>query len=290
MTRKKYAVFTMDVETLSDTDCISSAGIHVDNDMLDGFDEYMKILDRHGIKSTLFTVGDLAPRIVQQLRPHIANGHTLALHSFSHVAPMNVPLETFREKTRQAKQKLKDLFGVDIKGFRAPCFSIDKERLDVLRELGFSYDSSFLDFRQARHTVELDLRGFSKLRNGIFHKGDFYEFGLSKEKIFGSFFPISGGGYVRLSNWGFIKSLIRHYILENDYYVFYLHPFELTKQKIPFIKELKSYDKYYLRTGIGTYGNRVEQIILMLKNFGYEFVTFEQLTQIMNRDRAECAV
>lgn len=286
MSHKKYAVFTMDVETFADTECISSAGIHVDADLMDGFDEYIKILDRYDIKSTLFTVGDLAPRIADRLRPYIKGGHKLALHSYSHIAPMQVTLEQFKEKNRQAKEQMKELFDTDVVGFRAPCFSMDKDRLDILQELGFQYDSSHLDYEPARHTVKLDLQNFRKLRQGIFRNDDFYEFGLSKEKVFGKPFPISGGGYVRLSQWGFVKTLIRHYIKQNDYYVFYLHPFELTKQQVPFLKELKSYDKYYIRRGIRHYGKRIEFIIKMLQKAGYEFVTFEQLVQIMNKEPA----
>jgi peptidoglycan/xylan/chitin deacetylase (PgdA/CDA1 family) len=285
MVKKKYAVFTMDVETFSDTECLNASGIRVEEDMLDGLDEYLKILDRHGIKSTLFTVGDLAPRIADRLRPHLDNGHNLALHNFTHTPPMSIPLDQFREKTRQAKERMKALFGVDIKGFRAPCFSLDKARLDILRELGFCYDSSHLDFSKARHTVSLDLSDFQQLRKGIFRGDNFYEFGLSKEKVFGYPFPISGGGYVRLSNWGFIKALIRHNIHHNNYYVFYLHPFELTKKKIPFLKELKPYDKYYISQGIQQYRRRIERIIRMLKKHGYEFVTFEQLVQIMDKEQ-----
>ena len=284
MDQKKYAVFTMDVESFTDTECISASGLNVDVDVTDGFEEYLNILDRHGIKGTLFTVGDFAPKIADRLRGHIANGHALALHSFSHVPPLSVPLEQFREKTCCAKARMKELFGVDVVGFRAPCFSIDKERLDVLRELGFVYDSSHLDFLAARHTVKLELDDFRALRQGIFRRNGFYEFGLSKERVFGRPFPISGGGYVRLSHWGFIKTLINHNIHHNDYYVFYLHPFELTKQKIPFLKELKSYDKYYISRGINSYKRRIEQIIKMLKKDNYEFVTFEQLVQIMDRE------
>lgn len=286
MVKKKYAVFTMDVETFSDTECLNASGIRVEEDMLDGLDEYLKILDRHGIKSTLFTVGDLAPRIADRLRPHLDNGHNLALHNFTHTPPMSIPLDQFREKTRQAKQQMKELFDVDIKGFRAPCFSLDKTRLDILRELGFCYDSSHLDFSKARHTVSLDLSDFQQLRKGIFRGDNFYEFGLTKEKVFGSPFPISGGGYVRLSQWGFVKALISHYIHHNDYYVFYLHPFELTKQPIPKIKGLASYDKYYLKQGIATYGKRIQQIIAMLRSCGYEFVTFEHLVNIMDKEHA----
>ena len=284
MSLKKYAVFTIDVERFADTDCISSSGIQVKDDLMDGFEEYMNMLNRHGIKATLFTVGDLAPQIADRLRGHIANGHTLALHSYSHIPPMAVPLEQFREKLSLAKKQMKELFGVNVVGFRAPCFSIDKARLNVLQELGFQYDSSNLDFRIARHTVKLDLDDFQPLRQGIFRKKDFYEFSLSKEKVFGCPFPVSGGGYVRLTNWGFIKNLIQRNIRQNDYYVFYLHPFELTKKKVPFFKELKTYDQFYIKHGINTYKRRVEHIIRMLKKNGYEFVTFEELVQIIDHE------
>jgi len=274
----------MDVESFADTECISSSGYHVEEDLMDGFDEYIKILERHGIKSTLFTVGDLAPRIVDRLRKHISRGHTLALHSYAHVAPMSVPLEQFREKTRKAKEWMHRYFDTNIVGFRAPCFSMDKDRLDVLQELGFRYDSSHLDYLPARHTVELDLQNFHQLRQGVFRNRDFYEFGLAKEKFFGWPFPISGGGYVRLCNWGVLKAMIQHYIHKNDYYVFYLHPFELTKKKVPVFKGLKAYDRYYLRMGIRNYRRRIERIIRMLKRDGYEFVTFEQLVNIMDAE------
>ena len=285
MEQKKYAVFTMDVESFADTECISASGIPVDADVMDGLEEYINILDRYGIKSTLFTVGDFAPKIADRLRAQIAAGHALALHSFSHIPPMAVSLEAFREEILRAKSRMKEIFGVDVVGFRAPCFSIDKARLNILKELGFLYDSSCLDFKAARHTVKMDLEDYQTVRNGVFRKGHFYEFGLSKEKVFGHMFPVSGGGYVRLSNWSFIKTLISQNIHKNNYYVFYLHPFELTKQKVPILKELKAYDKYYISQGIHNYKRRVEKIIKMLIKHNYEFVTFEQLVEIMDGEK-----
>ena len=79
--------------------------------------------------------------------------------------------------------------------------------------------------------------------------------------------------------------LLRQHLRKNDYYVFYLHPFELTKRKIPFIRQLRSYDQYYVRTGVRTYGRRVEKIIRMLQRHRFEFVTFEQLVQIMGNEQ-----
>ncbi len=286
MNTTKYAVFTMDVEAFTDTECVSASSEKVEVDLLDGFDEYIKILDRHGIKSTLFTVGKLAPKIAEQLKRHIDNGHRLALHSYEHVAPMDISVSQFREQTKKAKKMLTDLFHTTVEGFRAPCFSMDNERLDILKELGFRYDSSHLGFLKANHTVDLDLSGFDRFRDGIFHQNGFFEFEMSKQKVFGHLFPISGGGYVRLSHWDFVKTLIWQYIRRNNYYVFYLHPFELTREKVPVMKDLKPHDKYYLKHGIGTYGQKVEQIIMMLKKCGYQFVTFEELSDIMSRQHA----
>lgn len=281
--REKYAVLTMDVEAFTDTECVSNLQRKIDVDLLDGFDEYIKILDKYGIKGTLFTVGTLAPKIADKLKKCIANGHRVALHSFEHIAPMDISVEKFRRDTLEAKQTLSRLLETEISGFRAPCFSIDDERLQILKDLGFKYDSSHLGFSKARHTVSLSLKNFKQVRDNIFCNDGFFEFGLSKQKIFGQPFPISGGGYVRLGNWAFIKQMILQYIRESDYYVFYLHPFELTTQKIPFLKELKSYDKYYLMANIASYGRHIEEIIKMLQIAGYKFVTFEQLCEILNK-------
>lgn len=280
----KYAVFTMDVEAFADTECVREAGQPVDVDLMDGFDAYIRILNDHGIKCTLFTVGSLAPKIADRLRRCIRDGHRLALHSYDHVAPMDLSPGQFREQTRKAKETLSRMFGTEVEGYRAPCFSMDAQRLEILRELGFRYDSSHLDFLPARHTVRLDLSSFRKLRDGIFRKNGFYEFGLIKERFLGMPLPISGGGYVRLGKWDVMKGLIRRHIRSSNYYVFYLHPFELTGERVPKLKGLKPCDQFYLNAGIRSYGRKIQQIIQMLRDQGYRFVTFEELTEIMNTE------
>ncbi len=282
MSNTKYAVFTMDVEAFTDTECVRNSGADIDMDMLDGLDEYIRILNKYGIKSTLFTVGKLASKISDRLKKYIDSGHRLALHGYEHIAPMDIGLEQFKTQIAKAKKQLTDMFGVEVKGFRAPCFSMDNDRLNILKDLGFQYDSSHLGFSMARHTVDLCMDTFKELRNGIFYNNGFFEFGLSKQKFLGMDFPISGGGYVRLINWMLMKNMIKNYLKHNDYYVFYLHPFELTKQEIPFISSLKSYDKYYLKTGIKSYGKHVEELIQTLIAYDYEFVTFEELADVMS--------
>lgn len=283
MAKQKYAVFTMDVEAFTDTGCVSASPEIVTQDLLDGFDEYLRILDKHEIKSTLFTVASVAPKIADKLKSAIDNGHRLALHGLEHTPPLQMPLDVFKSEIQSAKETLSNMFGTEISGYRAPFFSLDNARLDILKELGFKYDSSNLDFQKARHTVKLDLQDYQAYGDGIFYDKDFFEFSISKQKIFGKAFPISGGGYVRLLNWGIVKNFIKQYLQHSSYYVFYLHPFELTQQKIPAIKGLKPYDSYYLQAGIRTYGKHIEQLISMLKKMGYTFVTFEQLRETLSQ-------
>jgi len=97
--------------------------------------------------------------------------------------------------------------------------------------------------------------------------------------------PICGGGYSRLIHWPVLKPVLQKYIQNNDYYVFYLHPFELSREKIPHFKGLAAYDKYYLTHGLKTYPKKIIAIIKMLQSEGYEFVTFEELVTIMDKKR-----
>ncbi len=285
MFKQKYAVFTMDVEPFSDTECISRSKETVNEELLDGFDEYIKILDENNIKATLFTVGNLAPKMSDKLKKCILNGHELALHNYEHIAPAEIEPEEFKKNLTKTKKELSNIFNTEISGFRAPFFGIDKEHLDIIKEAGFKYDSSFLKFSAARHIVDFELNDFEKRSKNIYKNGDFYEFGIPNHKMFGFPYPISGGGYIRLGYWPFIKGLIKQYIQKNDYYVFYLHPFELTKQKIPRMKHLKSYDKFYLNYGIKNYSKHIKQIISMLQKFGYTFITFEEFAEKLNKEK-----
>ena len=138
-----------------------------------------------------------------------------------------------------------------------------------------------MDFSSLPHDRQIDVSGFTRLLRHVFVKNDFYEFGIPCQKIFNHNFPISGGGYVRLSVWPFVRSLIHQYIADNDYYVFYLHPFELSREKVPQIKNLKPYDQFYLSYGLRNYRAKINMIIVMLKKMGFEFVTFEEYMKVM---------
>lgn len=85
--RKKYAVFTMVVEEFTDTECVANSGQTVTCDMLDGLDEYIRLLEKHDIRATLFTVCQTACRHKERLQRYLARGHRIALHGLEHIPP-----------------------------------------------------------------------------------------------------------------------------------------------------------------------------------------------------------
>ncbi len=275
--QNKQAFFTIDVERFVDTECVYKSGQPVKQTMLDGLERYIELLEKHDIKATLFVLSDLADEIKEKLQKFIKNGHKIALHGKRHVPPALMDNEQFEQQILQAKNKLEEMFDVTVVGYRAPCFSIDREKLDILENLGFKYDSSRMEFSAANYNEYMDMKGFEKIDTEIFRKDDFYEFGISTQKIFGKKFPVSGGGYLRISNWWFACSMLKKRLKKNDSYVFYSHPFELSKEKHPRIKHMNIRDQYYINAGIFSYPYKIEYIIKKLKKYGYSFHTFEDV-------------
>ena len=280
---KKYAVFTIDIERFEDTECVAKSGYTPKDDMLDGVDKYINILNKHNIKATMFALSDAANRIEDKLKKYIDMGHKLAIHGGNtHRPATELSDAEFEKEIKKTKSSFEETYGVPVKGYRAPFFGIDKRKLKILQSAGFTYDSSRLDFSGARYHENMDMHDYENPMDEIYKKDGFYEFGLCNQKIFGCNFPISGGGYMRLANWGMIKSILNDYIKKHNYYVFYLHPFELSNKKIPQIHGIKSYDKMYLQYGLFSMPRKIEKIIKMLKRNGYTFITFDELTEQIN--------
>ena len=57
----------------------------------------------------------------------------------------------------QSKRLLEDITGAPVRGYRAPSFSISEEVLQVVRECGYDYDSSFNSFKGNSRYGRLEL-------------------------------------------------------------------------------------------------------------------------------------
>ena len=113
-------------------------------------DLYLDFLDRHSAKGSFFVVGDVARRHPEIVARIAAEGHELGCHSDSHV-PLERQREAgFREDLRRNLDALRDAGAGEVKGYRAPCFSMTGETqwaYAALAEAGFAYSSSVLPAR-----------------------------------------------------------------------------------------------------------------------------------------------
>lgn len=103
-----------------------------------------------GIRATVFVVGELVARAPLLIRRIHAEGHELALHSWAHTPLTEEHPARFRAGLGDSRDRLQDLCGTAVLGFRAPVFSLAPASLwtvEVLAELGFRYSSSVLPGR-----------------------------------------------------------------------------------------------------------------------------------------------
>jgi polysaccharide deacetylase family protein (PEP-CTERM system associated) len=248
--------------------------------MLDGLDVYLTLLKRHSIRTTFFVLGELAERLGVMLRAMAATGHEIASHGVAHKRPLKMTVDEFADDLRQSKATLENIVQRSVEGFRAPCFSLDRTRLQEVRKAGYTYDSSRIDFTGHPLYGSLDVSDFETVSPGHAMRHGFHEFEVSTLPVLGKRLPVSGGGYLRITPWAIMRPLIQSYVSRNPLYVLYIHPFELSPSPLPAAAARLSYPQR-LRFGLGRAGvaRKLEKLVRLLKDDGFSFVTFRDLCE-----------
>lgn len=108
---------------------------------------FLTLLDAHDVRMTVFVVGQDAERDENRkaMATLGASRHEIGNHSFHHEPwlPTYTRAEIYAELSR-AQVAIEAATGRRPVGFRAPGYAISPAILDVLAELGFSYDCSSL--------------------------------------------------------------------------------------------------------------------------------------------------
>jgi polysaccharide deacetylase family protein (PEP-CTERM system associated) len=277
---KRYAVLSMDVEDWYHLDYFSGLKMDRSPSMLDGLDVYLSLLERHSIRTTFFVLGELAERLGVTLRAMAAAGHEIASHGVAHKRPLKMTVDEFADDLRQSKATLENAVQRSVQGFRAPCFSMDRTRLEEVRKAGYTYDSSRIDFTGHPLYGSLDVDDFCAETPGHSVQQGFHEFEVSTLPVLGKRLPVSGGGYLRIAPWAIMRPLIQSYVSRNPLYVLYIHPFELSPSPLPAAAAKLSYPQR-LRFGLGRAGvaRKLEKLVRLLKDDGFSFVTFRDLCE-----------
>jgi hypothetical protein len=97
----------------------------------------LKILEHNGIKTTFFIVAEIFdwyPWLIYKIKDM---GHEIGFHTYTH---RRLLCKEYLQDELKMGKKFIDEFGV--KGFRAPEAIIKKEYFTILKDWGFTYDSS----------------------------------------------------------------------------------------------------------------------------------------------------
>ena len=97
-------------------------------------------------KITFFTTGTVAQTYPELLQEIVYDGHEIACHYHYHDLMFKESNDEIDKNLGLAKNALFNACGYEPMGFRAPVFSIPKERIDIFKviEKHFDYDSSYV--------------------------------------------------------------------------------------------------------------------------------------------------
>ncbi len=182
-----------------------------------------------GARATFFTLGWIAERYPETVRRIVAEGHELASHGYGHYRATELTHQEFGEDVSRAKRILEDIAGVQVKGYRAPSFSIGGTNMwafDCLESAGYRYSSSIYPIRHDHYGMPDAPRFAHRRNNGL------TELPVTTVRMFKTNLPAGGGGYFRFLPYMVSRWAIRRVnSVDQEPTIFYFHPWELDPEQ-----------------------------------------------------------
>lgn len=178
-----------------------------------------------GARATFFTLGWIAERHPGLVKKIVAEGHELASHGYGHLRIHEQTPAEFTQDIGRAKALLEDLSGTQVKGYRAPSFSIGPQTLwafERIAQAGYRYSSSV-------YPVRHDLYGMPEAPRFAYRpRADLLEIPVTTAAVLHRNLPAGGGGYFRLLPYVVSRALIRRVNrVDQRPAIFYFHPWEI---------------------------------------------------------------
>jgi polysaccharide deacetylase family protein (PEP-CTERM system associated) len=192
-------------------------------------DRILGLMDEAGVHATFFTLGWVAERLPQMVRRIVAQGHELASHGYGHARATDQSTSAFLADIRLARAILEDITGLEVRGYRAPSFSVgpgNPEAFDAIVAAGYRYSSSVYPIRHDHYGAPDAPRFPYEVRPGLL------EIPVATVRLLERNWPAGGGGFFRLLPYGVSRWAIgRVNAADNRPAMFYFHPWELDPQQ-----------------------------------------------------------
>ena len=229
----------------------------------------LHLLDDSGARATFFTLGWIGERHPQLVRRIVDNGHELASHGFAHQRASEQSPEAFFSDIQLAKIVLEDICGIEVRGYRAPSFSIGPANawaFECIERAGYHYSSSVYPVRHDHYGTPDAPRFTHDVHEGLL------EVPVTTMRLFGRNWPAGGGGYFRLMPYAMSRWLLRRVNrVDQQPAIFYFHPWEIdaAQPRVPGI-DVKTRFRHYLNL------DRMEQRLRQLL-FDFEWRRLDEV-------------
>lgn len=196
-------------------------------------DRLLDLFAEKNVKATFFVLGWVAERNPELVQRIAQQGHEVASHGYSHQLIYRQSQEVFKQESERSKKLLEDIIQQPVTGYRAASYSITEKSLwalDILAELGFTWDSSIFPIRHDNYGIPSSPRAPYEIvtRSGKLIR----EFPLTTAKLAGLQIPAAGGGYFRQFPYPLFKHLFATASKQGQGpQMFYLHPWEIDPQQ-----------------------------------------------------------
>ncbi len=231
----------------------------------------LEILEEFNVFATFFVLGWNAEHYPDLIKKIYNKGHEIATHGYYHKLAYEMSNEEFKDDLVKSIIAIEKIIGNKVFGYRAPSFSLPEDNslfFKTLYDIGLKYDSSILPSK--KKGVEKKFFHIIKEENNR----RLWEFPISVVNFWGRNIPFSGGTYLRVFPYKFIKSHIKKINMANQPVIIYVHPWEFDdcppRAKTPFSVKLKYKYSHYLNLK----STRLK-VISLLKDF--QFTTIKEV-------------
>lgn len=262
---KPYVMLSFDIEEF-DVPLENGIDISFDRQIAisyEGTRNILRLLKDEGVKATFFCTANFATNAQDLVNEILADGHELASHGYYHSSFENADL-------KKSKDKLEELFGISIKGYRqARMMPVDEKEIALA---GYKYNSSL-------HPTFIPGRymNLSDPRNP-FYKENVLQFPASVTPIFRlPLFWLSAHNMPMF----LYKFLCNRTLKKDNYLNIYFHPWEFVD--LNKYKDLKL--PFIIRNNSGD--NLINRLRLLIKDWKSLGVVFTSIYDFLNDNYLE---
>jgi peptidoglycan/xylan/chitin deacetylase (PgdA/CDA1 family) len=232
----------------------------------EGLPFILELMSKESINGTFFINSEALEYLDKKgLIKAIHNlGHEIASHSNKHIDYRELPDDSIMNDIIKSKTDLEGIIGSKVVGYRSPQFRVNLKIINILKEVGFRYDSSIPKpgcFSAAR-----------LLRKVNFSKDEIDQINSTIKEFYISCQPVLSmpHGLLWLTKYNFALYKFFFRKLKDNPIILYLHPFDLVENKNQ-IQYNSLLQEYFYKINSIKPKRLFTELVKFWKNEGLEF-------------------